>query len=190
MFMCDESIISSSLNGEKKFKIKTENKAVIFDTEYHFEKTAFLSNLTLNFPNNFSPLDEEIAKLKYPYEDRPNLILASPDKKINFCIDKLEIESSEPKEIINIFCSVFKKTNPSNVLIEIDCVNSLIGEISYFDMIKIGLDINIYFLLFVFIIDESVIFGNFNMPITYKKEWKPFAIDILKSFERDVINNE
>ena len=71
----DEQIISAVIAAENKKRQTITSDATIDGVTYQFEKRELSLGFAIVLPKSFRELPPGLVKVKYPYEDRPKIIL-------------------------------------------------------------------------------------------------------------------
>jgi len=156
---------------------------VIDDVRIPFSDREILENkLYMAMPSEFEIMPIEQAKIKYPSEDRPNVIFTNADGSMNigftFTKDCLgDGETADTRDFLQAFVA---KTNPSVTIISSDAVEGEMG-IAYFDFISTVPDGEVYNLFFLFTMDRRLVLGTFNCSHFYKARWRDVVAQMLRS---------
>lgn len=143
----------------------------------------FENSIEMKIPDNFKDLPKDLAKIKYPMEDRPSIIKSSPDTSVNFAFNLLSIEESNPptEAVIDFFYNIFKKMQPANRFIDKKTIKKGNLPFGYFDFISPGIDEKIYTLMAFYVLEDRLLQVVFNCPSNMLEFWKNKALDCLES---------
>ncbi|WP_250277186.1 hypothetical protein [[Clostridium] colinum] len=191
--MSENNYLDETILEMKRQKYKEENKnikeGVYIKNEYvEFEKVKLFNNaMSILLSKNFIDLPENMKKIKYPSEDRPQIIKTSLDTSVNFgfSLMPLPIKNEQTKDAITQFKILLKKVNPAYIFY--DLKSEKIGEktISWFDFKSYGLDFPMYNIMYILPIRNKVMHGIFNCLYEDVNEWKEYAFQVIKTIEEN-----
>ena len=166
MQQTDVDIIKARLMAEFNAQHTITNEAAIDGMTYQFELREFPPRFSIILPKGFETLAPEYARLKYPHEDRPGIILSNEDTTVNIAFDCAYADSGELKSRLAAYRNFIKTLNPSYVFFShgiYDLENG--SELAYYDYRGIAFDGDIYYLSFFTDLPNGGLFGSFNCPI-------------------------
>lgn len=151
-----------------------------------FERVAlFEDQMSIILPKSFQDMPEHMAKMKYPSEQRPQVIKTNADGSINFTfsIFDAEIKPEQIKAAKDGFQMIIKQMQPSNVFFE--DMDEELGTtmLGWFDFKGFALDAQIYNLMYVSSIGGKILHGIFNCIYEDSEMWKPIACQVMRSVE-------
>lgn len=187
MAFLDEKIV------EKRQALKQQSHRNIYNQEvyagnavYHFVPTRlFEGNVQVMLPDTFIDMPELLASVKYPSQQRPQVIKTGATGTVNFCFN-LFIAPIQVDQIENAaltFRSILQRTQPSLIQMEQKNINLEKNCISWFDFRSFSLDEQIYNLLFVTSIGGKLMNGTMNCPAPLMRAWKPIMQQVVLSIE-------
>lgn len=141
--------------------------------------------LSMMVPMDWVDMPLEIAKLKYPYETRPPLILTDETAGFNFVFNHLK-QPLEPEAVeqfskdIKIFVARGTKAK-----FEEDGVIWLDGKwpVGWFDYTSTGVDVELYNLTCCTSLEHKNLILSFNCEASVKKRWKKVALGMLQTLQ-------
>lgn len=148
-------------------------------------KTYFDGSVRIMVPESFVPMPEELARLKYASEQRPQVIESSLDGSVNLTMSYFaeKLKADEVERTKTVFKTAITVLNPANVFYD-DVVRPLgKTQLSWFDYRGYALDDQLYNLMFVTSIEGRMLFGTFNCRFSDYGEWKPAAVQMIESIE-------
>ena len=183
----DEAIIAKRTEAKIGAKTKRIQKEVNLDGEiFDFEpRLLFDDRVSIMIPERFGIMDAAKAKIKYPSENRPQLIYSDASCRINLLFNLMD-EPLQETEILNRmldYRAVIKRTNPANVFYEWKILKRNEGKVGYFDYKSYAIDDDIYNIMFVTNVQDKLLLGAFNCPLTHKKDWKLLVLQMLNTIE-------
>lgn len=158
--------------------VEIDDEKVIF-----VEKELIPEGLKMYVPNYFEKMPEILAKIKYPYEARPEYIYSNPSHSMSLTFKLFDTEVNE-EDLPNIRDS-FK-----NTMLMIDKSNEDLGEdiiemsdlkLPYFEIKTSAIDSDIYNLMFLTIVKGKLVMGSFNCPVSDKDDWQKPAKAMIKT---------
>lgn len=116
--------------------------------KYDVEETDILDgSLTMIMPSGFELMDEELAKIKYPGEDRPDYIYSGEDTTVNLTFTMEEsgqIDNDEVEEAKNILEKQIGRLYPASKIEDSQTIQAGEKNISFFGFDVPLLDGNVY----------------------------------------------
>lgn len=182
----DKSIVELQKLKQKQVYSTLETGMYINNQIVEFERrTYFDEALSVLLPVSFVPMPEEQAKIKYPVEQRPQVIESNLDGSVNFTMSyfPMKVQPDELARTKDTFRTAVTVMNPA-VLFFDDKVQPL-GKtnLAWFDYRGYALDDQIYNLMFATTIEGKLLFGTFNCRFADFGEWKPAVIQMIESME-------
>ena len=150
------------------------------------EKREIIANrVEVLIPQKFSIMSEEIAKLKYPSEQRPTIIFTNEDASINIAFNYTQNEVSDEQisEVVDSIGKSFENLYPSATWYEKKVITIGGKNVGIIELLTSAIDTNIYNLIFFFELDERLMIGTFNCVEKEMEEYKPIAWSIVQSLE-------
>lgn len=154
-----------------------------FDVE---EKEIMDGSLTMMMPYDFALMDEELATIKYPGEDRPDYIYSGKDTTVNltFTIEESgQIDNEEVEEAKDILEKQIGRLYPSSKIEDSQTIQAGEKNISYFCFDVPLLDGKLYNLMFFMEHRGRLLMGAFNCSIHQKKQWKKVIPQMLMTIQ-------
>lgn len=181
----DEKIIFEQNKYKKESVGDVYNGYLIKEEKYTFNQCFFFDGkMSIYLPEGFMDLPEDLAKLKYPSENRPQIIKSSIDNTINIAFNLLEVDMTNEAvlEMIKSFKNIIKNVNPSNRFLdegmEVIANNK---NLAWFDFLSNGLDGTIYTIVVCSVVENKLLHCVFNCMEDSMVAWKKVALDMFKS---------
>ena len=189
----DETILEIKRQKDKEENINIEEGVYIKNEYVEFEEIKlFDESMGILLPKSFIDLPDTMKKIKYPSEQRPQIIKTSLDTSVNFGFSllPLPIRNEQTKDAIKQFKIVLKKVNPSYVFY--DLKEEKIGKktISWFDFKSYGIDFPMYNIMYIIPIRNKVMHGIFNCLYKDIDEWKDYAFQVIKTIKENEEENQ
>ena len=151
-------------------------KEKIFD-----EKTSIM------IMQEFEPLDENLVRLKYPAENRPQKILATDNGAVclTFQMTFIELTEQTIPPIVQMIKQNIHKMQPAIQFIE-EGVEK-VGDIPYgwFDFKGFAIDGPIYYLQVLLSIDRKMCNMSLSVPYEQREKWKQETFRMLQTIMRE-----
>lgn len=164
----------------------TDGYIIIDDEKIFMENTPVSEDeFSMTLPVVFEPMDQSLAKIKYPSENRPDFILSNPETTItaNFSHKRDLLDDDEVEEFKNIIQESIMKMYPSSKVIESNTIEVDGHKIAYFDFITPAIDSEIYNLMFFFSLKGRLLMGAFNCLKLDMFDWKDIFLQMLHSIQ-------
>lgn len=166
------------LKKENKFYVKGEILALE-------ERSLFDNKVKVRLPDTFTNMPLEVAKKKYPSENRPEVILTNAGGDVNFSFNLLDqkVEASQLEEVNNHFRDVIKQVNPATIFYDTK-VEEVDGRtFAWFDFKGYAVDAEIYYIYFVTTIYGQLLHGIFNCIIQDRDEFLKIVFHCIHSVD-------
>lgn len=162
--------------------IRILGKWVYFDRRHVAKET-----ITMMMPKNFIQMDPDMAKLKYPSEQRPETILTDETGTINLMFQYMEGEVNDAtiETFRNQIFGMMKRVNPGIKEKEIGSINISGKKIAYVEFSNPVMDGKLYNLMFYLEVRGQPLMGSFNCRTKEIKYWRPVAFEMMRSIEVD-----
>lgn len=182
----DEQIIEQLSAHKKGVQGDIENGMYIREELYQFQKTElFEKKMSIMLPESFVDMPLERAKLKYPMEQRPQIIKMNETGDINFTFSFVEqqMKDNQVEQVMQLFKRVIKNAQPSNVFNE-ECVEQINGStVGWFDYVSNGYDKKLFNMMYVLAVDGRLVHGVFNCALEDAANWRFAALQVMRSIE-------
>ncbi|WP_052344266.1 hypothetical protein [Bacillus ndiopicus] len=160
--------------------IVINNKAVKVKTV-----TLLNGNITLRMPALFFEMPKELAALKYPSEQRPNIIFTDESTTVNlaFSLTTMELTDDEVEQFRDEMMEGMEQMQPNLQWLDIGIRSVQDKLISYFMVITPAIDSDMYNLMFFCSISNYALISTFNCLEEDLDIWKPVALGIIDSIQ-------
>ena len=151
-----------------------------------FEERQFIDNmLAMMVPTEFTELDQESAKIKYPMEQRPKTILTDPSGTTNILFSHMdEPMTNEDAEFVrDRLFRIMQRVNPGikPQLTGIEVISE--KNVAYMEFSNLAIDGKVYNLMFFLELDGKTLMGSFNCLTKSIKYWKAPAYEMMRSIK-------
>ncbi len=182
MDFLDEEIMEFRKSAKKSKYNSLETGMYIKDRLIHFKETHVLSDkVSVMLPEGLTDMPLGIAKIKYPSEQRPQVIKTSDDGTVNFTFSLYDTEFNERQieDALGQFKAVIRKVNPAFIFY--DFVVESDKALGWFDFKSYGLDEQIYNVMYLLPVEGKLMHGIFNCLYRDILEWKEAVHQIMMS---------
>lgn len=187
MSYSDEKIIEAFNSYKKEQHGDIYSGVFIKEELYQFERQElFEGKVSIMLPDNFVDMPPELARIKYPMEQRPQIIKMNEDGSINFTFSFLDIDVKNENlpEVIESLYMVIRNTQPANIFYEkkVEEINDTLS-VGWFDYKSHGIDQKIYNLMYCIPMNGQLLHCVFNSPLQEVDTWKPIVLQVIHSIE-------
>lgn len=182
MDFLDEEIMEFRKSAKKSKYNSLETGMYIKDRLIHFQETHVLGNkVSVMLPEGLADMPQGMAKIKYPSEQRPQVIKTSEDGTVNFTFSLYDTEFNERQieDALGQFKAVIRKVNPAFIFY--DFVVESDKALGWFDFKSYGLDEQIYNVMYILPVEGKLMHGIFNCLYKDILEWKEAVHQIMMS---------
>lgn len=169
----DESILQKREELRKQKYMTLENGYYVMGKILNFEEQELCKAFRITIPENFWEMPEELARIKYPSEFRPGLILTTLDLSVNmgFCMLPSQIQTKDSKQLADKMMRAIHRSNSNISFYEFAGLGKLGGY--YFTFKSHAMDSDVYNMIFSVPWKDTILQCSFNCLYPYYKEWKP-----------------
>lgn len=179
----NDNVIKLSVDDSKD-EIQTEftinNSKVILVQKEIIEK-----KFSILIPQTFSIMSEELAKIKYPTEQRPKIIYTNEAGTVNVAFSHTQNKAmnSQIKDFKNYLKEVLTNQYGSATWYS-ERIETISGKnVGILELLTPAIDTNIYNLIFFFELNGRLMMGTFNCTEKEMDDYKPVANSIFKSIK-------
>lgn len=160
----------------KAGRVLVDGKNIIFR-----EREVIKGKLWIWMPDEFGPLSKDLARLKYPNENRPDVIYTNKETTVNvtFSHKREKLKEGEEEEIRDYMKEVVRRVQPSSEMIEEGTVKSKEACLAWFDFVTPAIDADIYNLMFFSSLGGRLLIGSCNCLEADRGDWKELFLQML-----------
>lgn len=174
-------------NGQIEAELRSIDTGIkILGKWIYFERRSLAKEtITMMLPKNFVPMSQEKAKVKYPSEQRPEIILTDETGTINIMFQYMEGEENNAtiENFRNQIFGMMKRVNPGIKEQEIGLVDVAGKQIAYVEFSNPVMDGKLYNLMFYLAVKGKPLMGSFNCRTKEMKYWRSAAFEMMQSIE-------
>ncbi len=147
------------------------------------EREVIKGKLWMWMPDEFGPLSKELARLKYPNENRPDIIYTNKETTVNvtFSHKREKLKEGEEEEIRSYMKEIVKRVQTSSEMIEEGTVKAEEGCLAWFDFMVPAIDTDIYNLMFFSSLRGQLLMGSCNCLDADREDWKELFVQMLET---------
>ncbi len=148
-----------------------------------FREEIFMDAFSVSLPETMKILPEEYAKVKYPSEFRPQILLSTPELEVNLGFTLFpDIPSTEElKTMGEGVMQGIKRAHPDCILYPAKYIQE--GKGYYFSFRSHALDEDIYNMSLLMQLENGLLQGSFNCLYRQHSEWKKVVVMIWETIE-------
>ncbi len=186
MSYMDEEIIKMRRAEKNETFNDIKEGVYIKDVFTEFERVEiFEKNLNILLPESFVEMPEPMVKVKYPSEQRPQVIKTSLDTSVNigFSLLNLPLKDEYLEDTTNHFKRVLKNMNPSMSFYVEETIELENFKLRYFTFKSFGMDSPMFNIMFIAPYGGGMLHGIFNCLFSEREQWEDYAMQMLESIE-------
>ncbi len=182
----DEQFIEMLREGQEEARNRDIRKGSVFVWEKELlfkEREIWKDRMWIWLPDDFDILGEEMVKLKYPSENRPQKIYSNPETTVNvsFSHRNEKLAKGQEAEVCNSIGQVIESLYPGCVILGRGEVEIGEGQVAWMDFITPAMDARIYNLMFFTPLKGRLLIGSCNCLEQDMEEWKELFLQMLAS---------
>ena len=176
---------------EEEVEVKPEERTIytgikIKDKWVYFEERLFVEDkIKMMVPDFFTEMEQELAKIKYPSEQRPEMILTDDTTSINLMFSYMEDEmtNEEAEEVRDQMIGMMTRLNPG-VKPQGTGVEVVANKnVAYVEFSNPVMDGKLYNLLYFLELEGRTLMISFNCRTKEMKYWKKPAFEMMQSIQ-------
>jgi hypothetical protein len=154
---------------------------------YHFtEQSVPIAKMLIHLPSEFYDLPPNIARRKYPTEERPQYIKSSRDLNVNFAFKVLPASAREEEllQARNAALNALKRVQPQNTYLEMGVIS--FGQkkeriCCWFEYYGPTLDAESYSFNAIMRQNNKPLYFVFNCPKDDYEGWRPLVFEAIET---------
>lgn len=166
-----------------RFDLETDAVLVRLERVCFAYRALFDGAVSMLLPDYFVQMPESLARLRYPSEHRPQLILTGRDPTENIGVSCIARNGRDLQQSLAIMRASIRQAAPETVFYEIGKITAKNCEGHWFEYKSFTINDEAYNLQFLLGSEQTILLGVFNCSIRYFDEWKPFIIKALEYTE-------
>ncbi|NQZ85285.1 MAG: hypothetical protein HRU03_06205 [Nanoarchaeales archaeon] len=147
------------------------------------EKELFSGQLEIKVPSSFQIMGEEMAQVKYPSINRPELIYTDSTGSTNLAFKRTgsSVTNNQISEFVDTLSQTFKKIYPSATWYDENVYEINGKNIGVLELSTPTIDTEIYNYIFFFEMNGKLTMVSFNSLLEEKENWEVLAKEIRNS---------
>lgn len=148
------------------------------------EVELFNNQVSIKLPDSFVDMPLGLAKIKYPSEQRPQIIKTNLDTTVNFSFNlfNTRIKDDEIADATTQFKDIIARLNPAYVFYHF-VIEGEPRKIGWFDFKSYCVDANVYNVVYLTRVKNKLLHGMFNCLYKDAVEWQDVLLQIMKSIQ-------
>lgn len=172
--MYKDKEIAENRYRERRKKYTNVDTGIYDGDEFlEFTEVRIFGKMGVVLPVLFQDLSPGEAKKKYPSEERPQIIKSSGDGSVNFSFNFLrqKMEEDELEAAISDFVRTMKRLYPTNICLGMEKKKGVHLPYAAVDFTSTAINENLYNMVAIYPIEESLFMMLFNCPFEKRTEW-------------------
>jgi len=145
------------------------------------EREVLKKKLWIWLPEDFKILGRELAKLKYPDENRPDIIYTNPQTTVNIAFSRQALAAGFEKEACSFVCQQIQKLHPGSSILDRKTVRAGEMELECLVFVTLAEDAMIYNQMFFLPLEGRLLIGNCNCRAQEQDEWEELFAQMIAS---------
>lgn len=181
MSYMDDEILDKRERKKKETYTTLEKGMYLGGKIVHFERQELFEAFSIMLPEAWKQMPEEYARVKYPSEFRPQVILTTADLAINMGFTAFEetMQCDDIEMLTERIRSVIHRNNPNYLLQPCESLSEVEGY--WFSFRSHAMDSDLYNMLLTVIVKKRIVQGSFNCPYKDYPDWKNAVLMIWNS---------
>lgn len=180
----DEGFIWMLRKGQENAKNTDIQKGSVLvgDKEVLFqEREIFKNQMWIWLPKDFELLGKEFVKIKYPSENRPDIIYSNPETTVNvsFLHKQEKLAAGQEAEVRDYLSHVVHNLYPSCGILDKNSVQAGENEAAWMDFLAPAMDSYVYNMMFFTPLKGRLLMGTCNCPESDKEDWKELFVQMI-----------
>lgn len=172
MTYTDEEILEKREQRKKETYTTLEEGLYLGGEVVSFERKELFELFSIMLPAEWKQMPPEYAKVKYPSEFRPQIILTTDDLEVNmgFTVFSEKVQCDDMGELTERIRSVIHRDNPNYLIYACETLPEVKG--CWFSFRSHAMDSDLYNMLLLLSVKNRLVQGSFNCPYRDYTEWK------------------
>ncbi|ODA32280.1 hypothetical protein A8L45_13700 [Veronia pacifica] len=139
--------------------------------------------VSLLVPENFSPMSEDIIKVKYPSSRRPSEVLSDKTGSVTLAFNHTNnaMSVSDIKSAHSYISKMFRNTYPSAIWFRDEIIEQNGHVYMVMELITPVQDTNIHNIIYGTSVDNRYLLTSFNTTVEQSEEWLPLGKKMMAS---------
>ena len=186
MSYTDEKMIKA-MNAHKEGVQGSIGEGITIREELYIfgETQLFDGRMQVMLPQSFQDMPSGLARLKYPMEQRPQVIRTNERTDINFTFSLLDqpLENSQVKPLRDTLKKALRRARPDMRFMEDGLRETQERTTGWFEFISNGIDGKLYNIMYLTPVSGRLMQGLFNCPVKDAQNWKMVILQVMDTIE-------
>ena len=172
MAYIDEEILAKREEAKKEKYTTIEDGIYLDGRILTFTRKTLSGALSICLPDVMEQMPEDYARIKYPSEFRPGIIMTTGDLSVNmgFTVFPAETLDGDRKTVMEHIRAVLHRSNPDCRMYPCEDLKETEG--SYFTFRSHAMDSDLYNMLLLASVGDKLLQSNFNCYYKDHMKWK------------------
>jgi len=140
----------------------------------------FGEQMRIDVPEYFKCLSNERISEKYPGQKKPQIVMIGKEEEsLAFTLTDRSAENGQLESILNDFSIMIRQRYPANIFLDKGKLKLQYGNLVWTDFRGDIADKNMYYLLFLTIINKNLMIGIFQCELNQYSKQKKLIIELL-----------
>lgn len=170
----DEEILMKREESRKERYCSLESGIYMDGKILSFDKRDILDTFSIMLPVSMKEMPEIYAKIKYPSEFRPQIILTTQNLSVNMGFtlypEAVQTDNDNMMELIRHIQAAIKRSDTSCRMYPCVCLKEVQG--TYFAFRSHAMDSGLYNMMMIAVVGKKMVQGNFNCYYRDYQKWK------------------
>ncbi|MDE6887897.1 MAG: hypothetical protein K2P45_04530 [Eubacterium sp.] len=186
----DEGFIEILREGQQDARNTHIQKGSVWagDTQLQFQEREIIKDLLwIWMPKEFAPLGKELIKIKYPNENRPDIIYSNQETTVNvsFSHKQEKLEAGQEEELRDYMAVVIQNLYPTCSILHKESVTLGENLVAWMDFVTPAIDMQIYNVMFFTPLKGRLLMGSCNCLAQDKEDWQDLFVQMLASIRTE-----
>ena len=172
----DEEILEKREEAKKEKYCSLETGIYMDGTMIYFNNIEILEEFRVFLPDTMKQMPKEFARVKYPSEFRPHIILTTLDFSVNmgFSVFPNGVPCDDLPQMALRMRAAIHRSSPDCQLFPCEDLQKIPG--TWFAFRSHAMDTDVYNMILVTTIDGKLVQGSFNCYYKDYQKWKEFVL--------------
>lgn len=177
-----DELILKKRDQEKMKLYSTLEKGIYLDGKIiEFESKIILDSFLIMLPKTWETMPDDFAKIKYPSEFRPQVIITTLDLSVNlgFTVFPNDIKADDLNKVVERIRAAIHRAAPNSLMYPCENMQNVNG--CWFAFRSHAMDSDIYNMMLMSSIKKGTIQGSFNCLYKDYLKWQQVVLKIWNS---------
>ncbi len=172
MAYLDDKILEKRERKKKEIYTTLESGMYLDGKIIHFKRRELFGAFSVMFPDSWKQMPIEYARIKYPSEFRPQIIMTTEDLGVNIGFTEFPetVRHDDIGKLTERIRSVIHRANPNYILYSCESLSEVNGY--WFSFRSHAMDSDLYNMMLTVLIGKKIVQGSFNCPYKDYLDWK------------------